>query len=148
MNKVSKFAFRLPVFMCPTHLQEDQSSTSMSNGTWIEHGHDALAVYQGHCIQFPYNNSSNLPTVKLALGIQHYQAFHVSVNNSSDPVTQRTDNLSPASWKLMCLHHCLGHKGFHDLQKWAAKGINSIPSDITTCPILMCHACQYSAAKK
>ena len=46
------------------------------------------------------------------------------------------------------LHHWLGHKGFHDLQKWAAEGINGIPSDVATCPIPMCHACQYGAAKK
>ena len=43
------------------------------------------------------------------------------------------------------LHHsCLGHKGFHNLQKWAAKGSNGIPSDIATCPIPMWHACQYA----
>ena len=63
-------------------------------------------------------------------------------------MNQCTDNLSPASQKLLHLHHHLGHKAFHNLQKWAAEDINGIPSDDTTCPIPMCHACQYGAAKK
>ena len=104
--------------------------------------------YQGHCICFPYNVSSNLPITKLTPGIQQYQAFHGSFTMCSSPASQHTDNLSPTSQKLLCLHHQLGHKCFHYLQKWDTKGINGIPSDVATCPIPMCHACQYGATKK
>ena len=56
---------------------------------------------------------------------------------------------SPASCKLLpYLHHHLGHKGFTELQKWATKGINGIPSDVVTCLVPMCHVCQYGTAKK
>ena len=61
----------------------------------------------------------------------------------------------PMHWQLVTsfseilhLHHRLGHKGFHNLQKWAAEGINGIPSDVTMCLIPMCCACQYGVTKK
>jgi transposase InsO family protein len=42
----------------------------------------------------------------------------------------------------------LGHKGFHELQKWAAEGSNDMPPDIAHCKIPVSRACQYGAAKK
>ena len=137
-----------PTRLLPPQQLSEQNGTSTMNGAWIGHGQDALIFYQGHCIRFPYNESSNLPIAKLAPGIQRFQAFNVAIDDSSDHETQRTDNLSPASRKLLRLHHRLGHKGFHDLQKWAAEGINGIPTDVATCQIPMCRACQYGAAKK
>ena len=82
-----------------------KNGTSTTNGAWIGHGQDALVFYQGHCIQFPYHESSNLPIAKLAPGIQRFQAFNVSINDSTDHTSQCTDNLSPASQKLLHLHH-------------------------------------------
>ena len=119
----------------------DQDDTCRTNGTWIGFGKDALIFYQGHCIQFTYHKASNLLIMKLAPGITCYQAFQCSVTDSSTPNAQQIDNLSPASCKLLHLHHQLGHKGFTELQKWATEGKNGILSDVTSCPVPMCCAC-------
>jgi hypothetical protein len=110
-------------------------------------GSHSSQLFKKHCIRFPYNEASNLPIAKLAPGITKYQAFYGSANASSSPTPQHNDNLSPASRKLLRLHHRLGHKGFHEIQQWAAEGINDIPRDVATCTIPMCQACQYGAAK-
>lgn len=125
-----------------------RDDTCQANGAWIGFGKDALVFYQGHCIRFPYHTASNLPIGKLAPGISRYQAFQCSITHSSPPVAQSTDNLSSASRKLLRLHHRLGHKGFTEIQRWAAEGTHNIPSDVAGCPVPMCRACQYGAAKK
>ena len=104
--------------------------------------------YQGYGIRFAYHEASNLLIVKLAPGITCYQAFQCSITDPSIPEAQLINNLSPASCKLLCLHDCLGHKGFTELQEWATEGKNGIPSDVASCPVPMCHACQYGTAKK
>ena len=109
---------------------------------------DALVFYQGHCLRFPYHDTSNLPIAKLAPGISCYQAFQSFIPDSSTSDSQQIDNLSPASCKLLHLHHRLGHKGFTELQKWAAEGKNGIPSDVANCQVPLCRACQYGAVKK
>ena len=86
-----------PTRLLPPQQLSNQNRTSMTNGAWIGHGQDALVFYQGHCIWFPYNESSNLPMAKLAPGIQRFQAFNVTINDSPDHTTQCTENLSPAS---------------------------------------------------
>ena len=96
----------------------DCNDTCKANGTWIGFAKNALVFYQGHCIQFSYHEASNLPITKLAPGITCYQAFQCSVTDSSIPEAQCINNLSPASCKLLCLHHCLGHKGFTELQNF------------------------------
>jgi hypothetical protein len=127
-----------PTRLLPPQQLSDHKSASQANGSWIGFGEHALVFYEGHCIRFPYHEASNLPIAKLAPGITKYQAFYGSANASSSPAPQHNDNLSPASRKLLCLHHRLGHKGFHEIQQWAAEGINDIPRDVATCPIPMC----------
>jgi hypothetical protein len=58
------------------------------------------------------------------------------------------DNLSSSSCKLLRIHHHLGHKGFSELQQWAATVSNNMPPEIATCLVPMCCACQDGAAKK
>ena len=104
--------------------------------------------YQGHCLRFAYHEESNLPIMKLAPGITCYQAFQSSVTDSSTPEAQCINNLSPASCKLLLIHHRLDHKGFTELQKWATEGKNGILNDVASCLVPMCRACQYGATKK
>ena len=135
--------------LLPPQQLSDCHDTSQANGACIGFGNDALlAFYQGHCIHFSYHEASNLPIAKLAPGIACYQAFQCSITNSSNTESHHIDNLSPTSCQLLHLHHCLGHKGFTELQKSAAKGINGIPGDVVNCLVPMCHVCQYGAAKK
>jgi hypothetical protein len=128
------------------------NTISKANGSWIGFRNDALIFHEGKCIKFPYREGSNLPVAKLAPGISKFKAFQAvcgPVTELSMPTdTIRGDNLSAASRKLLRFHHCLGHKGFSKLQQWAATGSNHMPPEIATCPVPVCRACQYGAAKK
>ena len=134
--------------LLPPQQLSTRHGASNANGSWVGYGNDALVFYEGHCIKFPYHEGSNLPVAKLAPGISKFKAFHVSTTTPSSTATPRNDNLSSASRKLLRIHHRLGHKGFHELQKWAAEGTNNMPRELANCPIPMCCACQYGAAKK
>jgi hypothetical protein len=125
-----------------------RNGASNANGSWVGYGNDALVFYEGDCIKFPYHEGSNPPVAKLAPGISKFEAFHASTMLPSSTATQQNDNLSAASRKLLRIHHRLGHKGFHELQKWAADGTHGVPRECATCPIPLCRACQYGAAKK
>ena len=78
--------------------------TSYANGSWVGFGNDALIFHKGHCIQFPYHQGSNLPVAKLAPGISKFKAFHGSTMMPSSTAPPRTNNLSSASTKLLCIH--------------------------------------------
>jgi hypothetical protein len=128
------------------------NTASKANGSWIGFENDALIFHEGKCIKFPYCEGSNLPTTKLAPGISKFKAFQTVCGPVTAPSTSsntiRGDNLSSTSCKLLWIHHRLGHKGFSELQQWAATGSNNMPPEIATCPVPMCRACQYGAAKK
>jgi transposase InsO family protein len=137
--------------LLPPQQLSASNTVSNANGSWLGFGKEALVFYEGRCIKFPYREGSNLPVAKLAPGISKFKAFHAvcsSVTSPSTPEPHRTDNLSQASRKLLRIHHRLGHKGFTELQKWAAAGSHNMPPEIATCPVPVCRACQYGAAKK
>jgi hypothetical protein len=70
----------------------------------------------------------NLPVTKLAPGIMKFQAFFGTIDAQRSHTQQHEDNLlPPASQKLLHIHHRLGHKGFHYIQKWAAEGLHDMP---------------------
>jgi hypothetical protein len=108
--------------------------------------------HEGECIKFPNHEVSNLPAAKFAPGISKFKAFQAVCGPVTAPSTSRNtirgDNLSSASHKLLQIHHCLGHKGFSELQHWAATGSNNMPPEIATCQVPVCRACQYGAAAK
>jgi regulator of RNase E activity RraB len=57
-----------------------------------------------------------------------FQAFFGTTDAQRSHTQQHEDNLlSPASQKLLHIHHHLGHKGFHYIQKWAAEGLHDMP---------------------
>jgi hypothetical protein len=60
------------------------TNASNANGSWIGFSLQAFVFYQGHCIQFPYHNGSNLPITKLAPGVSQFQAFHGSLTDSNN----------------------------------------------------------------
>jgi hypothetical protein len=134
--------------LLPPQQLSTRHDASYANGSWVGSGNDAFVFYDGNCIKFPYHKGSNLPVTKLAPGISKFKAFHSSTTKPSSTALPRTDNLSSASRKLLRIHHRLGHKGFHELQKWAAEGTNDMPREIANCPVPMCRACQFGTAKK
>jgi hypothetical protein len=137
--------------LLPPQQLSASDTASKANGSWIGFGKDAFIFYEGKCIKFPYRDGSNLPAAKLAPGISKFKAFQAvcaPVSSPSASNNNRNDNLSAASRKLLRIHHRLGHRGFGELQKWAAAGLNEMPPDIATCPVPVCRACQYGAAKK
>jgi hypothetical protein len=119
--------------LLPPQQLSERNEASTANGSWIGYGGSALVFHKGSCIKFPYHKGSNQPVAKLAPGITKFMVFASTSNDLS-----RTDNLSPASRKLLRLHHRLGHKGFNELQQWAANGLHGIPADIANHPIPVC----------
>ena len=139
MNKVNKFSFQSFALM----LLHDYYHC---NNSPIN-----VALYKQQCLDWSWSRCPSvfikdtvfafptmIPPIYL---LQHLPWIfnnikHFMVPSPCAPVllsTALTFYLPPL--RSSCLHHRLGHKGFHDLQKWAAKGINGIPSDVATCPI-------------
>ena len=154
MNRVSAFAFRLLAFMCQK-LPHDcffHCKSCPVNVEWVwATVHGLAMVKMLGC--FIKAIAYNFPTT--ILPVFPLQSFHWAFNNTKHSMFLSMNHqillhnsLTICLQLLGNLHHWLGHKGFHDLQKWAAEGINGIPSDVMTCLISMCHACQYGAAKK
>jgi hypothetical protein len=90
--------------LLPQQLSE-RNEASTANGLWIGYGGSALVFHKGSCIKFPYHKGSNLPVTKLTPGITKFKAFTNTVEQSSSNDLSCTDNLSPASRKLLQLHH-------------------------------------------
>jgi hypothetical protein len=96
--------------LLPPQQLSARKGSSHANGSWVGYGNAAFVFYEGHCIKFPYHDGTNLPIAKLAPGVSKYKAFHGTVTPPSCTAPSRQDNLSPASRKLLRIHHCLGQR--------------------------------------
>jgi hypothetical protein len=91
--------------LLPPQQLSERNEASTTNGSWIGYRGSALVFHEGNCIKFSYHEGSNLPVAKLAPGITKLKAFTNTIEQSSSNDSLRTDNLSPASRKLLQLHH-------------------------------------------
>ena len=110
--------------MCPQQIGRLPSKPgSIPNGAWVGGGRNARLCYDGHVFDFPYDKSSNLPTVKTAVGCNRYCAF-------ISTTAKENDNLTRNQKVLLQLHHRYSHKSMDDIQQWAREGKFNIPIDI------------------
>jgi hypothetical protein len=106
--------------LLPQQLQVDLSS---SNGAWIGNGSCAKVFYNGSCIHYQYDATSNLPIAWLAPGMSKYLVFCGSVTNDApstdtvvSPQNLPTDNLLSIQHKRLHLHHCYSHINMTTIQ--------------------------------
>jgi hypothetical protein len=78
--------------LLPPHQLSEYHDTNETNGSWIGFSEHALVFYEGNCIRFPYNETTNLPIAKLAPGITKTKHFSVPPMNlqAPHPVVQTT----------------------------------------------------------
>jgi len=155
--KVPLMALYVPDSPCrllpPQQLHKQRCPT---NGAWIGKGSHAKVFYEGNCIAFQYDSSSNLPIAWLAPGINKFAMFcgiaTANASEGSEPTSIRslpTDNLSATQCKLVRLHHRYGHQSMDTIQEWACTGFNNVPSDIVVkCEKPLCRGCQFGAARR
>jgi hypothetical protein len=102
---------------------------SQHNGSWIGGGFTANVFYQGYCINFTFDATSQLPITKTKPGTAKYAAFatqcHDCPNDATTPHflnAKLNSNLSAIQKKLLLAHKKCNHVAFDRIKGWAVQG--------------------------
>jgi hypothetical protein len=126
------------------------------NGAWVGGGSTAKVFYQGHCIEFSFDQTSQLPIAKTKPGSMKFAAFamrcHGCTSNASPRLlnAKLNSNLTAIQAKLLLAHNKLNHVAFDRIKGWAAQGKFGLDPALARCRMngLVCAACQFGAAHK
>ena len=102
---------------------------SSHNGAWIGGGSAAKVFYQGHCLQFAFDLTSQLLIAKTEPGSTTFAAFAMHCHGCTDDAAvpcmlnaTLNSNLTIIQKKLLLAHKKLNHVAFNRIKRWAAQG--------------------------
>ena len=154
----------LYVPQCPVNLLPPQqliraNGMHKTNCTIIGTDH-CRVFYQGHIIDFPYDERSNLPIRKQQCGSSKYVAALLALPKpiapakgaaallKTSPDLRLNTNLTGARKSLLDIHRQCGHVDMQLLQTWARHGQYDLPKAIGHCAIPICPDCQFGGARR
>jgi hypothetical protein len=115
----------IPCRLLPPQQVASQGTSALPEGAWIGRGKSTKVLSNGHIIDFPYDPNSNLPSCKMAPGIDRFCSFIAKATDPasaiphSDPSTKNLTNLTASQKTLLRIHYRMAHRSFTDIQTWA-----------------------------
>lgn len=149
---------------CPVNLLPPQQlikaeGMDPSNCTIIN-DKNCRVLYQGHIIEFPYDERCGLPILKQTCGSSKYVAACLGLDTllepymapekfkQNNPDLRLNTNLTGARKKLLEIHRRSGHIDMSLIQHWANKSWYGLPTAIGKCTIPICADCQFGGANR